>query len=310
MNATQSNVGHYTGAPLPAKAFTSLRQMEDTYKATKDPGISSLIKRNNSFKMDVTLLTYNEKADLRLRFNPQYYDSEEVSTIIEGIKNSYIDGRTVEPIQVSLMDGKPTVVGGFKKYRAALAAYREIEPGTEFLVPVQEVSSDLEHILVTTLSTENRHQMNKVEFGTIFRSMMIKGKSVQEICALGFKESFVRTCIATLTFPKEAQELIIHGKMSVSQWRKLEIEYSEFAVEVALAAANSHGKVTDKHVASVAKRAVSSPAVQKESARVLRHILQNVDGDSVTLDAEKGALIALPLPLYQELMQLKQLMQI
>lgn len=202
------------------------------------------ISRTDIWALAVHTLTYTKDNDLRLEINKNYYEQEHVQNTINAISNAYIRGEKVDPISISFIDGKPTVTGGFKRYRAALVAQSKMD--TKLNIPVLDIGNKTTDILKKTVTSNNVDQLSSVELGTVYYSLLRDGVSEKEIAqtySIGVKQ--IKACVATLSAPKEIKEMLINKQISDSQWRSMVANYGEGkALSLAIDTAQSNDKVT------------------------------------------------------------------
>jgi len=224
----------------------SLTQSKKVLKA--NPNTSNLISRTDLWSLDINTLHHTEEFDLRLKTNPDYYEQDEIQAMIIGISQAFSRNEKVEPISISFIDKKPTVTGGFKRYRAALLAQNQSDMPIK--IAVNDIGNDAEAILRNTVRTNDIDVLSPVELGTIYFSLMSQGKSEREIADMfSVKERQVKACIATLNAPKEIRQMLINKQISDTQWKAMVANYGEGkALSLAVDVAETQAKVTPKSI--------------------------------------------------------------
>ncbi len=227
---------------LALENVTSLTKIKTILK--KDEERKTDISRTDVWALALHTLTYSDQYDLRLELNAKYYEQQHVKETINAISMAYMNGEKVEPISISFIDGKPTVTGGFKRYKAAVIAQAKMKDVLN--IPVLDVGNKDKDILKKVITSNNVDRLSSVELGTIYYSLLKDGTSEQEIANMySIQVKEVKACVATLSAPKEIKAMLINKQISDSQWRSMVSNYGEGkALSIAVETAQSGDKVT------------------------------------------------------------------
>lgn len=263
-------------------AVNSTSQCKKVLKA--DEATKQSISRTDVWSLDVKLFVYFPEFDVRLAGDAEYYERESVKATIDAIKNSILNGETIDPISISFMEGSPVVTGGFKRYRAALQA--ATESGNLVKVAYNDVGNDANAILMKALKSNNVDTNNPVEKGLMFQSLLKGGKSEREISEqTGVPRNEIRACVATLGLPVEVKQLIVEGKISTYRWNSMVEEYGQTdALNIAVSTAETEAKVTPTSIkrAQGEKSKITKKDFVNSFKTVLREMLPKVQNCAIT----------------------------
>lgn len=225
---------------------TSITKIKTILK--KDEQRKTDISRTDVWALALHTLTYSNQHDLRLKLNAKYYEQQHVINTINAISIAYMNGEKVEPISISFIDGKPTVTGGFKRYKAAVIAQSKMKEALN--IPVLDVGNKATDILKKVITSNNVEQLSSVELGTVYHSLLENGTSEREIASMySIQIKEVKACVATLSAPEEIKEMLINKQISDSQWRSMVSNYGEGkALSIAIDTAQSNTKVTPSNI--------------------------------------------------------------
>ncbi|MDP2564479.1 hypothetical protein [Pseudoalteromonas marina] len=231
---------------LALENVTSITKIKTILK--KDDKRKTDISRTDVWALALHTLTYSDQYDLRLKLNAKYYEQQHVKNTINAISIAYMNGEKVEPISISFIDGKPTVTGGFKRYKAAVIAQAKMK--NVLNIPVLDVGNNASDILKKVLTSNNVEQLSSVELGTIYYSLLENGTSEREIANMySIQVREVKACVATLSAPQEIKEMLINKQISDSQWRSMVSNYGEGkALSIAIDTAQGNAKVTPSNI--------------------------------------------------------------
>ena len=177
-------------------------------------GLSALIPEKSNLNIDgtVTYLKTSLIKDNSLQPRTKY---DEVK--LENLKASIKEKGVLQPILVRQKDGAYEVVAGERRLRAAKSLNMEEVP-----VIVKSVT-DQEALVIALVENIQREELNPIEEAEAYKKLIDGFHLTQEAVAqsVGKDRSTVSNLMRLLNLPKEIQQSIYDGKLSVGHARAL-----------------------------------------------------------------------------------------
>jgi hypothetical protein len=167
-----------------------------TAKNNKPAGFREFERNNADVGRQENLKVPLNRIVKKPGFNPRDLDKPETQAKIQAIKSSYIAGRYVPAIEVTMEDeGHVSIVNGECRYTAALLAHEEMVKaggeGIPFLVVVPFKGNDADRLLLTITSNEGE-KLTQIEKSEVIKRFIGQGfKKTQIVEMTSFSASYV-----------------------------------------------------------------------------------------------------------------------
>ncbi len=241
--------------------------------ATKVTNWREFERQNPDIKNATHLKVPLDRIKKKKGFNPRDLNKPETLEKIAGMKHSYLTGKFVPMISVSLNGDHLEIVDGECRYTAATQADKDMRdqglPGLQFLEVVPFKGNDKERLVATILANEGE-KLTPLEQAEVVRRLLAMGLNREQVAEEIFKSiGWVDRLIVIAKLPEVVKKQIREGTVSTEVAVKMVKLHGEEGAQGAIAdklrGVTAHplgekkAKVTAKHV---------QPADKKEKAAV------------------------------------------
>ncbi|QEK38009.1 ParB/RepB/Spo0J family partition protein [Candidatus Cytomitobacter indipagum] len=187
-------------------------------KSRMGKGLESLLKKDKNILKDFQEIDIEsiEAGSMQTR---EHFDQKQLEELAETIKSHGV----LQPIIVYKQDGKFKIISGERRFRASKIANLKT-------IPSRVVSWSDEKILnANILENIQRAQLNGIEEANAYKRFMDEYDLTQEEIArkVGKSRSHIANLIRLLKLPKEVQELIYKGSLTIGHGKVLLQKYKE-----------------------------------------------------------------------------------
>ncbi|HEP8970375.1 TPA: hypothetical protein VDU83_002714 [Pseudomonas aeruginosa] len=252
-------------------------------------------------------------------FNLREYDRPDTQLHIQALKEAWMNGTQLPPLEVKIENGRCLVRDGHCRLRAARLAIEEGAPIKR--IPVIELTGSAEASALRILTSNQQLKLTIMQRARGYARLRNEmgwnsAKIAKHIC---MTDTHVRFLIKLLTLPERMQELINKDVIRADFGMKMFNRYGEKAVELideayarrlkeqeSLLAENPETtapiKVSTKHLAAPAPKITKKMASQMSvTVRSLHTAIES----NATVDNESGEVaVKIPLDVYEQLLEL------